>query len=123
MPLEAEDGSGKLHAQIESRRVLTPEGDHVAAEGEIVADEDGQAGAELNGHGFVIRGAKTEGGPSVAGFTVGELEDPEEDGAVSAERKAFLFDADLVLLQNEIEHVDELDMRDRFEGLCRFGHG
>src|SRR5881397_2646603 len=98
MLLEAQDGAGKLHTHVEAGGVLAPERNHVAAEGEIVADKYGEPGAELDGHGFVVGGAQAEGGTAVFRLAVGKLEDPEEDGAVSSEREAFLLDADLVLL-------------------------
>src|SRR5713226_6141031 len=71
--LEAENRAGEFHPEVESRRVLAPERDHVAPEGQVVADEDGKARAELDGHGLVVCSAKTEGGTSVRRLAVGEL--------------------------------------------------
>ena len=88
-----------------------------------LSQQDGEPGAELDGHGFVVGGAQAQGGTAVCGLAIGKLEDAEEDGAVAAEGKAFLLDADLVLLQDEFEHVHQFDMRNGFEGTGNFGHG
>jgi hypothetical protein len=56
-------------------------------------------------------------------LAVGKLQDAEEDGAVAAEGEAFLFDADLVLLQDDVEHVHQLDVRNGLERTRDFGRG
>ena len=66
--------------------MFAPQRHHVAAECQVVADEDGEPGAKLDGHCFVVGGAKTQRGAAVRGPAIGELEDVEEDGAVAAER-------------------------------------
>ena len=101
--LKAQYGTSEFHPEVESRRVLAPEGDHVIAESEVVADEDGKSRTKLDGHGFVIRGAQPQGSTSVDGLGVGELQNTEEDGAVAPQGEAFLLDADLVLFEDHVE--------------------
>ena len=123
MLLEAQDRAGEFHAQFKTGGVLALDRDHVATECEVVADEDREAGAELDRHGFVVGGAMAERGAAVRGLTVCELEDAEEDRAVAAEGELFPFDADLVLDKDAVEHVHQLDVGNGFEGWGHFGRG
>lgn len=60
--LEPEHGAGELDPVVQARRVPAVERDHVVPEGQVVADEDGEARAQLDGHGPVVRGAQPQGG-------------------------------------------------------------
>src|SRR5437879_5907020 len=100
--------------------MFTLEGDEITAEGEIIADEDGHARANLQGHGFVIAGAQAKRSHSVAGFTVRQLQDAEEYGAVPAQRKLFTLDMDALLAQGPVKIINELYVGNRFEGVGGF---
>jgi hypothetical protein len=41
--LEAQDSAGEFDAQVKARGVLAPEGDHVAAKSQVVADKHGES--------------------------------------------------------------------------------
>src|SRR3989442_12658653 len=43
-----------------------------------LSQQDGEPGAELDGHGFVVGGAQAQGGTAVCGLAIGKLEDAEE---------------------------------------------
>src|SRR5262249_46445062 len=121
--LEAEYCSCKLHAKVQAGGMFAAERDHIAAEGEIVADEYGEPRTELDGHGLVVRGAESQSRTAVRSLAVGKLQDAEEDRAIAAQGKALLLDANLVLLQDGVEHVHQLDVRNRLEGAGHFGRG
>jgi len=58
--LEAEHGGCELLAEVEAGGVLALQGDEIAPEGEVVAHDNGKAGAELDGHGLVVCGAEPQ---------------------------------------------------------------
>src|SRR5206468_4185803 len=87
----------------QARSVLAPERDHVPAKDKVVADEHGQAGAQLDGHRLVVRGAQPQGGSAVRSLAIGELQEAEEDGSISAEREALLLDANPAVTEHRFE--------------------
>src|SRR6266511_2260253 len=116
MRLIAVDGARDVGVEVELRRVLPPESDQIAREGEVVTDEDLDADGDLEGHGAVIGGPDAYRG---AGFLIGldrEIEDREEASAVTLDGELLLPDLDASDRELPIDRLDQIRMRDRFPG-------
>jgi hypothetical protein len=100
--------------------MLPVQRNQVSPEHQVVTDKHGEPGAELDGHGLVVRGSQTESGDAILSGGVGKLQDAEQGGAIAAQCKLLFPDSDLVQTQNFVQGVDELYVRDRFE---RTGRG
>src|SRR6266851_9554160 len=97
-----------LGSQVEPRSVLAIEGNEIAPKHHVVADENAQPRAKLYGHGTVIGRSNAQRRHAIRCILIRKLQDPEEGGAIPAQRELFLPDGDLVQLENVLQRIDEL---------------
>src|SRR5581483_11536906 len=105
----------QLPSERESDGVFAPQGDEVAAQGQVVADENPETGDNLNGHSAVIGMAESQSCPALLGkggiaVLPGEIEHAEQGRVVSPQGVLLGFNLDSVVGERPAEGVHQFNV-------------